>query len=350
MPLDLNSDLGEGFGPWTMGDDAAMLDLVTSANIACGFHAGDPSIMRRTCELAAERDVRIGAHVGHRDLVGFGRRTIDIAPAELRDEVLYQIGSLDAFARAAGSRVRYVKPHGALYHSAGAQRDLADALIAAMIDFDPALVLLGPAGTALEHAAVSAGVRFVGEGFADRAYTETGGLAPREVPGAVLPAHDAVEQAVSIATTGGVRILRMSSVTVRAARVTSVLPNAGDAGDTVDTTSVSVTSAMSVSSVAAIPMDPVLLEPVLVDPALVNPVPVSRPAYSGPAYQGSSRADDRAAAGIGAGRDDADPVDEAVLVRARSLCVHGDSPAAVEMARRIRAALAEAGVAVEAFT
>lgn len=347
MPLDLNSDLGEGFGPWAMGDDAAMLDLVTSANIACGFHAGDPSIMRRTCELAAERDVRIGAHVGHRDLVGFGRRTIDIAPAELRDEVLYQIGSLDAFARAAGSRVSYVKPHGALYHSAGAGRDLADAVIAAMIDFDPALVLLGPAGTELEHAAVAAGVRFVGEGFADRAYTETGGLAPRHVPGAVLPAHDAVEQAVSIATTGGVRILRMSSVTVRS--VTSVRPHAGDAGNTVDTTSVRMTSAMSVSSVAAIPMDPVLLEPVLVDPAMVNPVPVTGPADGGRAAREASRVEGGTAE-TGAGRGEADPIDEAVPVRARSLCMHGDNPAAVEMARRIRAALDEAGVAVEAFT
>lgn len=339
MPLDLNSDLGEGFGPWTMGDDAAMLDLVSSANIACGFHAGDPSIMRRTCELAAERDVRIGAHVGHRDLVGFGRRTIDIAPAELRDEVLYQIGSLDAFARAAGSKVRYVKPHGALYHSAGARSNLADALLAAMIDFDPALVLLGPAGTELEHAAAAAGVRFVGEGFADRAYTEEGGLAPRGVPGAVLAAEEAVEQAVSIATTGGVRILRATAVSVRSARVTAAGP------DSVDTASVSVTSAMSVSAVGAVPMDPVLLEPVLVDPALVNPVPVSLPAGD-PSWGDADRPDSDPMTTP----PNADPVRAAVRVQARSLCVHGDTPASVEMARRIRAALAEAGVAVEAFT
>src|SRR5690606_29071273 len=133
------------------------------ANIACGFHAGDPSIMRRTCELAVARDVRIGAQVGHRDLAGFGRRAISIAPAELRDEVLYQIGSLDAFARVAGGRVRYVKPHGALYHQAGAHRELADAVLAAMADFDPTLVLLGPAGTELEQAALEAGITFVGE-------------------------------------------------------------------------------------------------------------------------------------------------------------------------------------------
>uniref|UniRef100_UPI0012F6DF12 LamB/YcsF family protein n=1 Tax=Nocardia araoensis TaxID=228600 RepID=UPI0012F6DF12 len=160
MALDLNSDLGEGFGPWTMGDDAAMLDIVTSANIACGFHAGDPAIMRRTCALAVRKGVRIGAHVGYRDLAGFGRRAIAVAPGELRDEVLYQIGGLDAFAKAAGDRVRYVKPHGALYHSAARDRKLADAVLAAMVEYDPRLALLGPAGTQLESAAEAAGVRF----------------------------------------------------------------------------------------------------------------------------------------------------------------------------------------------
>src|SRR5690606_15398643 len=153
MALDLNSDLGEGFGPWTMGDDAAMLDIVTSANIACGGHAGDPSIMRKTCAAAVERGVRIGAHVGYRDLAGFGRRAIAVAPAELRDEVLYQIGGLDGFARAEGDRVRYVKPHGALYHAAARDRKVADAVLAAVAEYDPELALLGPAGTELEHAA-----------------------------------------------------------------------------------------------------------------------------------------------------------------------------------------------------
>uniref|UniRef100_UPI0024572556 5-oxoprolinase subunit PxpA n=1 Tax=Nocardia brasiliensis TaxID=37326 RepID=UPI0024572556 len=146
MPLDLNSDLGEGFGPWPMGDDAAMLDIVTSANIASGFHAGDPSIMRRTCELAVAKGVRIGAHVGYRDLAGFGRREITMNPAELRDEVLYQIGSLDAFAKAAGDRVRYVKPHGALYHSAGRDQSLAEAVLAAGAAKDRGAGVVGPAG------------------------------------------------------------------------------------------------------------------------------------------------------------------------------------------------------------
>lgn len=157
MALDLNSDLGEGFGPWTMGDDAAMLDIVTSANIACGGHAGDPTIMRRTCASAVEKGVRIGAHVGYRDLAGFGRRAIAVAPAELRDEVLYQIGGLDGFARAEGDRVRYVKPHGALYHAAARDRKIADAVLAAVAEYDPELALLGPAGTELEHAAAISG-------------------------------------------------------------------------------------------------------------------------------------------------------------------------------------------------
>ncbi|MGY2006943.1 LamB/YcsF family protein [Nocardia gipuzkoensis] len=250
MALDLNSDLGEGFGPWTMGDDAAMLDIVTSANIACGFHAGDPAIMRRTCALAVAKGVRIGAHVGYRDLAGFGRREIAVAPGELRDEVLYQIGGLDAFAKAAGDRVRYVKPHGALYHSAARDRKLADAVLAAMVEYDPGLALLGPAGTQLEAAAQATGVRFVGEGFADRAYTPDGSLAARGTPGAVLGPQEAVAQAVSIAESGAAR-----------------------------------------------------------------------------AADGSGE----------------------VAVRAASICVHGDSPAAVEMARSIRSALDEVGVPVGPF-
>ncbi|MGV9614991.1 LamB/YcsF family protein [Nocardia xishanensis] len=249
MTLDLNSDLGEGFGPWTMGDDEAMLEIVTSANIACGSHAGDPSIMRATCATAVRKGVRIGAHVGYRDLVGFGRRAIAVAPAELRDEVLYQIGALDAFARAAGDRVRYVKPHGALYHGTSADRELAEALITAVAEYDDELALLGPAGSELEMAAAEAKIRFVGEGFADRAYTPAGSLAPRGLPGAVLHADDAVAQAMSIAASRTARTIEGGEVVVVAA----------------------------------------------------------------------------------------------------SLCVHGDSPAAVEMARRIRAALAESGVPVEPF-
>ena len=200
--VDLNSDLGEGFGVWSMADDDALLDIVTSANIACGFHAGDPSIMRRTCDRAVERGVRIGAHIGHRDLIGFGRRTIEIEPAQLRDESIYQIGALNAFAHAAGDRVRYVKPHGALYHSAGADAELADAVVSAMRAVDPGLVLLGPPNSELTTAAERGDVRFVAEGFADRAYTPAATLAPRSTTGAVLAPEAALAQALSIAEHG----------------------------------------------------------------------------------------------------------------------------------------------------
>ncbi|RMI32300.1 LamB/YcsF family protein [Nocardia stercoris] len=201
MTIDLNSDLGEGFGAWRMGDDAALLDLVTSANIACGFHGGDPGIMRRTCEAAVARGVRIGAHVSYRDLAGFGRRAMSVPPAELADECLYQIGALAAFARAAGDRVRYVKPHGALYHAAAGDRALADAVVAATVAAGVPAVL-GPPGSQLLAAAAAAGLEHYGEGFADRAYTPAGGLVARELPGSVLPLEAALAQAVSIATAG----------------------------------------------------------------------------------------------------------------------------------------------------
>src|SRR4030081_2923541 len=140
--IDLNSDLGEGFGAWRMGDDNALLDVVSSANVACGFHAGDPSVMRRVTERAVERGVTIGAHVAYRDLVGFGRRALDIAPEELSDEVLYQIGALDGFARAAGDRVRYVKPHGALYNTAALDENPAWAVLDDLFRYDPELIIL----------------------------------------------------------------------------------------------------------------------------------------------------------------------------------------------------------------
>ena len=135
--MDLNADLGEGFGIWRLGDDEALLDLVTSANVACGFHAGDPSTMRRVCEGAAERGVAVGAQVGYRDLAGFGRRRIAYDFAELRDEVTYQLGALDAFCRLFGTRVRYLKPHGALYHAAGTDESQAAAVVAAVTGYDP---------------------------------------------------------------------------------------------------------------------------------------------------------------------------------------------------------------------
>jgi UPF0271 protein len=203
--IDLNSDLGEGFGAWKMGDDDALLEIVSSANIACGFHAGDPSVMRRVTERAVERGVTIGAHVAYRDLAGFGRRAIDIAPHELSDEVLYQIGALDAFARAAGSRVRYVKPHGALYNTAAIDDEQAWAVLDAIRRYDRSLAILCPPDSEMSRQAAKIGVTAFAEAFADRAYTAEGKLVSRKLPGAVLHDPDEVApRAVKIATTGKV--------------------------------------------------------------------------------------------------------------------------------------------------
>lgn len=248
--IDLNADLGEGFGRWTLTDDEALLSVVTSANVACGFHAGDPSIMRRVCELAAERGVRIGAQVSYRDLAGFGRRSMDVPAGELADEVAYQIGALEVFARAAGSRVSYVKPHGALYNRTVHDADQAAAVVAGVLTAGGGLPVLGLPGSLLLAAAAEAGLSPVPEAFADRAYTPAGTLVPRTEPGAVVHDPDAVvARAVRMAAEG----------TVAAA--------------------------------------------------------------------------------------DGSPV----LVAARSLCLHGDTPGAADLARRVRAALGAAGVRVEAF-
>lgn len=249
-PVDLNADLGEGFGAWTLGDDEALLDVVTSANVACGFHAGDPVIMRRTCESAARRGVTVGAQVGYRDLAGFGRRRIDVAADELAADVLYQLGALAAFAAAAGTRVAYVKPHGALYNTAADDPAQAGAVAAAVAAFDQSLPLLGLPDSALQHAATRHALPFVPEAFADRGYTPDGRLVPRDEPNALItdPAA-AAAQALDIAR----------------------------------------------GHVVAI---------------------------------GGDR----------------------VPVRARSICVHGDTPDAVRVARAVRTALETAGVAVEPFT
>jgi len=248
--LDLNSDLGEGLGIWTLGDDEAMLEIVTSANVACGFHAGDPTIMRRICADAVARDVAIGAQVGYHDLVGFGRRRIDVAPAELVNDVLYQIAALDGFARIAGSRVRYVKPHGALYNTIVTDAEQAAAVVEAVREYDPALPVLGLPGSQWLRLATDAGLTAVPEAFADRAYTPEGHLVSRRLPGAVLHDPDLIAaRCVEMARTGKVRAI---------------------------------------------------------DGSLVD-------------------------------------------VRARSLCIHGDTPGAVEIARRVRAALLSAGVTLRAF-
>ncbi|HZX04993.1 5-oxoprolinase subunit PxpA [Kribbella sp.] len=249
--MDLNADLGEGYGSWTMGDDSALLEVVTSANVACGFHAGDPSIMRRVTAEAVERGVAIGAHVGYADKAGFGRRFLDVEPAVLRDEVVYQLGALDAFARIAGDRVRYVKPHGALYNTIGHHVEQAGAVVAAVAAYDKTLPVLGLPGSEWLRLASEAGLTVVHEAFADRAYTPSGTLVSRRSPGAVL--HDADEIA---------------------ARSTAMA--------------------------------------------------------TGQAIR------------------DADG--GALVVEAASICVHGDTPGAVEIARRVRGALEGAGVDVRPFT
>ncbi|MFG3422794.1 LamB/YcsF family protein [Micromonospora sp. NPDC049460] len=199
--MDLNADLGEGFGIWRLGDDTALLDLVTSANVACGFHAGDASTMRRVCEAATGRGVAVGAQVGYRDLAGFGRRHIAYAFAELRDEVTYQLGALDAFCRLFRSRVRYLKPHGALYHAAACDEAQAAALVAAVGEYDDRLPLLCSPGSVLAQLAAGAGLRVVAEGFADRGYLPNGSLVPRTAPGAlVTDPEEVAARAVRMAT------------------------------------------------------------------------------------------------------------------------------------------------------
>ncbi|HET8994403.1 MULTISPECIES: 5-oxoprolinase subunit PxpA [unclassified Rhodococcus (in: high G+C Gram-positive bacteria)] len=202
--IDLNSDLGESYGQWRLGDDKAMLSLVTSANIACGFHAGDPSNLLETCRGAVDHTVRIGAQVGYHDLAGFGRRFIDVEPAELTAEVIYQIGALDGLARAAGSTVGYVKPHGALYNAIVHHREQARAVVAAIRSYNASLPVLGLPGSAFLEEAERAGLIVVTEAFADRAYTPGGALVSRREPGAVLHDPDLVAQRVLRMVTEGV--------------------------------------------------------------------------------------------------------------------------------------------------
>ncbi|TYP86808.1 LamB/YcsF family protein [Blastococcus xanthinilyticus] len=184
--IDLNADLGEGFGVWRLGDDEALLEVVTSANVACGFHAGDPVTMRRVCRGAVAAGVSIGAQVSYRDLAGFGRRFVDVAPEELAADVLYQLAALDGIARTAGGRVSYVKPHGALYNAVVHHEAQAAAVVTAVAGYDPGLAVLGLPGSRLLQAAAEAGLPTVGEAFADRGYTPEGTLVPRGLPGAVL--------------------------------------------------------------------------------------------------------------------------------------------------------------------
>jgi UPF0271 protein len=186
--IDLNSDLGESLGAWSMGDDAAMLDIVSSANVACGFHAGDPAGILATLRAAQARGVAVGAHVAYPDLVGFGRRNMDVASPDLVADVIYQIGALQGLAQAAGTRITYVKPHGALYNTIAHDERQARDVIAAIRAVDAGLALVALAGSPLVQWAQNAGLRVIAEAFADRAYTPQGTLVSRRDKGAVL--HD----------------------------------------------------------------------------------------------------------------------------------------------------------------
>jgi UPF0271 protein len=208
VSIDLNSDLGEGFGPWPMGDDAAMLQIVTSANIACGFHAGDPAGILKVLKVAGERGVVVGAHVGYRDLVGFGRRNMDPSNEELVGDTIYQIGALQGLAKAAGTTVRYVKPHGALYNTIASDTRQAADVIAGIQAVDPSLILMALAGAPIVVQARAAGLTVVCEAFADRAYNADGSLVSRRLPGSVI--HDPAEVAA--------RMLRM----VKEKRMTAI--------------------------------------------------------------------------------------------------------------------------------
>ena len=203
--IDLNCDMGESFGAWQMGHDSEVMASITSANVACGFHGGDPRVMRQTVRLARQHGVAVGVHPGLPDLVGFGRREMKVTPSELEDMMLYQIGALAAMAAVEGVRMQHVKPHGALYNMTSAEPELAEAVARAVVAFDRELILLGLPQSALIRAGEQAGLRTAGEAFADRAYEPDGSLTSRRKAGSVI--HDpetVVARAVRMVTDGGV--------------------------------------------------------------------------------------------------------------------------------------------------
>ena len=213
--IDLNSDLGESYGAWAMGDDAAMIDIVSSANVACGFHAGDPAGILRTLKVAAQQGVAVGAHVSYPDIVGFGRREMDIAPADLIADVVYQIGALQGLATTVGAKVSYVKPHGALYNRIAVDPVQGAAVIEAIKSIDSSLALVGLANAPIITQARAAGLRVISEAYADRAYTKEGRLVSRRERGAVL--HDAAliaERMVRLALQGTVEAIDGSVIEV----------------------------------------------------------------------------------------------------------------------------------------
>jgi UPF0271 protein len=203
MQIDLNCDCGESFGEWKMGNDSALFPLISSVNIACGAHAGDPDIMRQTIRLAQQYDLAIGAHPGYPDLQGFGRRVIPMTPNQVQNSVLAQIGALYALARAEGAELRHVKPHGALYNQAAKDPKLAQAIAQAVAAFDKNLILVGLAGSALIEAGISAGLRVAREAFVDRVYERDGSLRNRNLPDAILrESQQSQAQVLGIVTNG----------------------------------------------------------------------------------------------------------------------------------------------------
>jgi UPF0271 protein len=217
MRIDLNSDLGESFGPWAMGQDAALMDSISSANVACGFHAGDPGTMRATIALARDKGVAIGAHPGFQDLVGFGRREIKASPAEVADLVLYQVSALAGMAAAQGMTLQHVKAHGALYNMACKDRGLAEAIARAVASLDRSLILFGLPNSELLRAGEAAGLPVAAEVFADRAYDTDGSLTARSKPGSVI--HDTqqlVERAIRMVQEQNVIAVDGSTIALRA--------------------------------------------------------------------------------------------------------------------------------------
>ncbi len=215
--VDLNSDLGESFGAYTIGMDAEVLSYITSANVACGFHAGDPLVMEKTVKLAAERGTAVGAHPGYPDLMGFGRRNMKVKPEEAKAYIKYQVGALLGFTRAQGIKLQHVKPHGAFYNMAAVDEKLATAICQGIYEVDPSLILLGLAGSAHIRAAKAVGLRAASEVFADRAYMEDGTLVPRTMPGAMVHDRDlAIARTVGMVKNGCVEAITGKIIPIQA--------------------------------------------------------------------------------------------------------------------------------------
>ena len=217
LTIDLNCDMGESFGAWTLGNDAALLPFITSANVACGFHAGDPAVMRATVRAALRHGVAIGAHPGLPDLVGFGRRNMDISAEEAFDMTVYQLGAIDAITKAEGGRLHHLKPHGALYNMAATNAALAEAVAEAVYRVQPELLLYGLAGSELTKAGEKIGLRTAHEVFADRTYQANGTLTPRRQPDALITeASVAIAQVLRLVQSGMVRSQQGPDVAIRA--------------------------------------------------------------------------------------------------------------------------------------